>query len=291
MTDNKRLNTRRQRELELDEEIAELEKQFVQQPEDEGDEPTPPEPKNVEEESWKQRYSDLRSFAQKKENDLLRDQAAKDKRIAELEKQLQDDSSGLPQRADAASIREWMAEFPDVAAIVLGIVEERQEARETEVNKKLDALERDRIQLAQDKARQKVNEAHKDFPQLVNSEDFQRWVADHAAKAEQGNRFSAAIVEALWGDTWDADAAIEAVNRYKQEKSTPKRTPKDDEADAVASVRGSRTREPTVQGNKPVFKESQIEKMSHREYDKYEKDIEEARLEGRIVYDLSGAAR
>lgn len=282
---NNKVNTRAQRELELDAEIAELEKIETEVIENEEDIETKPSV-NVEDESWKKRYSDLRSHAAKRENELTQ-------RLAALERQVQEtaNTSTLPKVADRTAIREWMNEFPDVASIVLGIVEERAEARETKLNTKLEALEQDRHELAKERAFAKVCQAHEDFPKLITTPEFISWVEAHGEAGRAGDQISEAIFKALWENETDAQAAIRAVNLYKSEKKTNKRTSKDDAADAVSSVARSAPSAPTVQSNKPIFKESQIEKMSHREWDKFEEAIEEARRDGRIIYDISGAAR
>jgi hypothetical protein len=65
----------------------------------------------------------------------------------------------------------------------------------------------------------------------------------------------------------------------------------DDTRDAARLVRTSPGAQPTGDGNQKYYSESQIRKMSAREYEKVDHIVTEQMQNGTFIYDLTGAAR
>jgi hypothetical protein len=291
--DNKRISTRKGRELEDDQELELFERQLTT-PEEDNEDDLPAVTK--EDETWRKRYSDLRSHAAKKENDLVKAREDDRKRIEALEGQLRTvvrEQANLPKTADSQTVHKWIQDFPEVYGVVAAIIKDEitdsHEKTTKQLSEKVEAIERDRHELTKQQAMAAVLRVHPDLPKIVASDHYQNWLVEQEEKGRKGNSFSRALFEALWENETDADAAIEALNHYKAQKG--KKSQKDIEAEALAPVARSNSTGPTEHGNKPVFKESQIDAMSYREYEKYEEAIENARRDGRIVYDITGAAR
>ena len=157
-----------------------------------------------------------------------------------------------------------------------------------EIGPKLSELEATKHEIARERAFAAVCKAHPDFPELVQDQDFIEWVQ---RQPEEKGVIGRTIYASLHENETDADAAIKAVNIYKQEKSfsaTPKKNPA---REAVQTVRKTNSNSPSEDGGKRTFSESQVEKMSIWEYEKLEEQIDAAKRENRFVYDLSGAAR
>ena len=102
------------------------------------------------------------------------------------------------------------------------------------------------------------------------------------------------VQQALYENDNDAKAAARAIDLYKidSEIVTKKaRAPKDNK-DAAKSVstKGSQTR-PQSDESATQLRESDVEKMSAKEYEKHAEEIMHAIRSGNFIYDLSGSAR
>lgn len=264
----------------LEEEIAELEKEFMtlnnqeeEEPEDEEVEEEveteeeeevkelPSEPElSKEEETFKKRYSDLRRHSQKLADDLKEAQAA----IAKLEKQKT--SPGLPTAEEA---EEWAKANPKAAAIIRALVAGETTNSVEELNAIKQKLDR-----AEQEAR--IIKVHPDFEEITSQDEFHDW-AENQPKSVQNLIYSTSADDVIW-----------AIGQYKKEMKTETPNPKKEAAKAVSSKTSST--EPKTQ-TKGRFSESKVGRMSLQEYEKNAAAIEEEIKNGTFVYDLSGAAR
>jgi len=252
----------------MDQEEKELQQQFSQMRQEQVDATPVQDP---EEETYRKRYGDLRRHSQ----NLM---SQKDQEIEKLKEQLSTAAKGqirFPKTDE--EIAAWAKKYPDVAKIVDSIARKRanetmQELREGE--KRLEALEN---KLTRKDAEQQLNRLHPDFAQIRQDKKFHDWVALQPAN----------IQDALYKNNTDALAAARAIDLYKAD--TGRKTKKPSKSAAQAVGRTSAARPGTSTGSR--FTESQVSKMSDREYSKNEEAIMEAMRSGNFVYDMSGAAR
>ena len=121
-----------------------------------------------------------------------------------------------------------------------------------------------------------------DFDEIRRDDAFHDW-----AKTK-----SAGIRYALYEQNTDWETVRDAVNLYKLEtgygKPKKKTETRSDAADFVP--RGGRTEVGRGNdGGKRIWTEDEIAKLRPREYEMYEAEIEQARLEGRIRMGRSAA--
>lgn len=226
-----------------------------------------------EEKTYKKRYGDLRRHQQKVEKEL------KDK-IAELENQINNGGKDIALPKSDEDLQAWMKKYPDVAGIVKTLVAKETEARLADSKKDLEALRESQTQSKLEKARQEIVKAHPDFEELERSDDFHDWV-DEQPKW---------IADALFENSDEPAAVIRVLDLYKSDSTglTPaKKTAKD----AAKSVSTKGRTSPDASEDKGKIRESQVAKMSDKEYEKNEAAIMEAMRTGNFVYDLSGGAR
>lgn len=239
----------------------------------------------TEEQTWKKRYSDLRSYTQKQVNDV-------NKELAELKKQLAEKEKEAKFPVNKQEAEEWVKEYPDLARVIGTLIEERAGTLVTSVADEVKTarleLEAERSAVARERAVAEVLKVHPDFLDLIQSDDFKEWVENQPKV--RGPFLGQSIYNALYENDTDANSAIQAVNVYKQDKGM-KKSKKETSIDAAYSVKKTAASTPIETNGKRVFHESEIEKMSSWDFDKLEEEIEAARREGRIVYDISGAAR
>ena len=230
-----------------------------------------PEPENAEEASFKKRYGDLRRHSQ----NLM---SQKDKEIDQLKQQLDSAAKGqirFPKTDE--EIEQWSAKYPDVAKIVDTIARKRANEALEEGEKRLGHLKDLETKLTRKEAEQQLYKLHPDFGEIRQDPTFHEWVAMQPGY----------IQDALYKNNTDAHAAARALDLYKADTGRRKTTNKKSAATSVGRTSSST---PGVEG-KAKFSESQVAKMSDRDYEKNEEAIMEAMRSGAFVYDISGAAR
>lgn len=262
------VNTRENRNKRADEELLELE--AANKPVDN----TNPPVEHKEDDSWKQRYSDLRSYAQKEKNGL-------ENRIKELENKKEAPKlPTTPEELDA-----WKREFPDavrnIQALVMQEISTAGVSTDVTVLKdKIDSLEYD---LRKERGISKLLQKHSDFYEVIGDEKFHLWLDEQ--RTSRG-RIGQAIWDSMNSDELDADAASDTISQYKQGNKTVKKPDTREQALGFNTLRSA----PKTQDGKKTYTEDEIGAMSDSEFSKHEADIDLARREGRIFTQRYGAA-
>lgn len=278
----KNFNGRAIRDARLEEDLAEYEASRRPQVDSEGN-PIEVVVKPKEEETWEKRYADLRSFSQKRENELKKD-------IESIKAQLADAAKKqikFPKTKEEVS--EWISKYPDVAAIVETIAMEKVEQVREELAADRAVVSERAYEVERDRCFAKIMKAHPDFIDLSKDEKFKVWAQN------QPRRIRDALYEDGDYDELEdiADTVVAAVDLYKAKYpvKAPVQAPDDrrEAARGTGRTPGSMPRDSGDDSNK--IYESQVEKMNSREYALKEAEIDLAVREGRFVYDLSGAAR
>jgi hypothetical protein len=226
------------------------------------------EPKlSKEEESFKKRYGDLRRHMAEKEKEW-------EAKFESLKNQTP--STIIPPKSDE-DLEDWVKKYPDIAGIVSALVEKQLEGTKESV-RELDNL---RWDAKRERAEAEVRKAHSDWDSLKEDDDFLDWV-DLQPKLVQ---------DALYDQLEDSRAVIRVLDLYKADKGLTKQAFKEDERKAAGFVKAtSKTAVDKDEGGF-TFSESQVAKMSDKEYEKNEAKILEAMRSGKFNYDLSGGAR
>ena len=226
-----------------------------------------------EELSFKKRYGDLR-----------RHMASKDKETEERIKALEDQLSKatrnelvLPKSDD--EIAAWTKKYPDVAGIVETIADKKARERSTDLDKRVQDIEKMRVDAVKEKAEAELMKLHPDFIDIREDDKFHDW-ADEQPKWVQ---------DALYENVDDAKSVARVIDLYKIDAGI--KTKKSDGKSAASAVNTRSKTTPTSDDSNNNWRESQIEKMSDKEYAKNQESIMEAMRTGKFVYDLSGAAR
>lgn len=268
MIKNKYNTSAAERDAALAKEIEEIENANVKQP-DEG-----PEPKNAGEATWQKRYSDLRSHAQRRENEIKAEADELRRQLAAATQQ----EIKFP-KTDA-EIEAWANKYPDVAKIVDTYAMKRAKEMSAALDARVNEITEREIQSERRNAYLKLLEKHPDFEELVASQEFVEWVEGQPKY----------IYNALYVNDTDAFAAIRAVDLFKADTKPAKQKKEADPRDAARSVKTPPTGSPTFVDD-GGWSESKMEKLSNRELEKLMPEIDEAIRTGKFVYDLSGGAR
>ena len=258
-------------EEELEQLIAEQQKAKEPQVEEQEAEPV-----GGEEKSFKKRYGDLRRHMQTKEQEW-------NEKFESLQTQLKEATRKeikLPKSDE--DIEAWTQKYPDVAAIVETIAIKKAKEQAAELEDRVKAVDEMRINAARDKAEAELLRIHPDFDEIRDSDDFHDW-------AEEQPKW---VQDALYENNNDARSAARAIDLYKADRNIDKKkTSTSSNKDAARSVDSRNSRSRPDESTKGVFTESQVAKMSAKEYEKLSDEIMESIRTGSFVYDLSGSAR
>jgi hypothetical protein len=232
------------------------------------------EPKNAEERTFKKRYSDLRRHQQKQTDELKAE-------INNLKAQLEQSTKKqiqLPKSDE--DIETWAKEYPDVAGIVETIAIKKAAEQQASLEEKVKALNDMQESVSKQRAETELLQLHPDFDDIRNDDDFHAW-------AEEQPQW---VQNALYENDNDARSAARAIDLYKADKNiTAKKSSSKDAAKSV-STKGKRSK-PASDDSGNSYKESDVQRMSAKEYEKHSDDIMEAIRNGKFIYDVSGSAR
>jgi hypothetical protein len=224
-----------------------------------------------EEKNFKKRYGDLRRHVQDKEQEWKI-------KFEKLEQQLNAASKNelvLPKSEQ--DIEAWAKKYPDVAGIVEAIADKKANERAADLDGRLKEIEELRTTAKREKAEAELAALHPDFNDIRKDDAFHNW-------AEVQPKW---VQDALYENVEDAKSVARVIDLYKVDKGiTTKRTSSSDK-DAAASVTTKRTTSPNHEESSNYLRESQVAKMSMKEYEKRADEIFEAQRKGKFIYDMS----
>ena len=258
--------------LKKDEE--ELEQLLEEQKQDASTEEVESEPTTAEEKTFKKRYSDLRRHQQKQTEELKTEiNALKSQLEQSTKKQIK-----LPKSDE--DIDTWAKEYPDVAAIVETIAMKKAAEQSASLEQRVKALDDMQQDVSKQRAETELLQMHPDFDDIRNDDDFHTW-------AEEQPKW---IQDALYENDNDARSAARAIDLYKADKNlTTKKTSNKDAAKSV-STKGKRNK-PVENESSSFLRESDVQRMTAKEYENKSDEIMEAIRQNKFVYDVSGSAR
>lgn len=175
-------------------------------------------------------------------------------------------------------LKQFMKDEPALYNLFKGIAKLEVEQDSVEVKEKIKDIESRELKLAKEQAIREVKEVHNDFDQITESDDFHDW-AEAQPKSIQDMVYttktdSSALIRAI--DLYKADVAkLESTESAKQSQAREK-------VDASSLV-STRTAPQPSSGDKKVWTESEIRKLSLEQYDALEAEIDKAIFEGRVI--------
>ena len=257
-----------------EEELEQLMKE--QKGEAETVEPEEAEPTNAEEKTFKKRYSDLRRHQQKQAEEFKTELENLKRQLSEATKK----EMKLPKSDE--DIEKCATEYPDVAQIVETIAMKKAREQSSDLEERIKAIDEMQTSATKEKAEAELMRLHPDFGEIRDSDDFHEW-ADEQPKWVQ---------EALYENDNDARSAARAIDLYKSDRNIGKEKPSKSSKSAAQAVNTKNTRtKPQENEASSYLKESDVQRMSAKEYEKKSDEVMEAIRSGKFIYDLSGSAR
>ena len=263
---------RKMEEEELEQLLKEQKGEVEEQPKEEEQEA---EPANAEEKTFKKRYSDLRRHQQQQAEEFKKEiEALKSQLSQAAQKEMK-----LPKSDE--DIEQWAADYPDVAAIVETIAMKKAREQSTALEERMKAIDELQSSATKEKAEAELMRIHPDFGEIRDSDEFHDW-------AEEQPKW---VQDALYDNDNDARSAARAIDLYKADMGLNTKKSKSDKAAAKSVATKNSRSKPQEDETSSYIKESEVQKMSAQEYEKYSDEIMEAIRSGKFIYDVSGSAR
>jgi len=225
---------------------------------------------SAEEKSFKKRYGDLRRHMQQKEKEW-------DEKLESLQSAK---SKVTPPKSDE-DIEEWAKQYPDVAGIVETIATKKAQEMFEKADTRLKELDEAQAEAHRVKSENEIRKSHSDFDQLRESDEFHDW-ADAQPKW---------VRDALYENADDPASVVRVIDLYKSDKGLTKEAKKANKKAAASPVSKRSKTEVDVADANGSIRESEVARMSDKEFEERADEINKAMRNGKFVYDVSGNAR
>ena len=225
-------------------------------------------PVKAEDRAFKKRYDDL-----KKHYDSTINKHKEE--VHSLRTQLESSTKQFVAPKSKEELEAWRKEYPDVYDMVETIAMNKATTQSAELESKFKNLQSQQEQIAKEKAEVELLKIHPDFNDIRSKDEFHQW----AEKQDP------TIQSWLYENTSNAKLAARAIDLYKMDNgqsNLTKKEEKDAKKEAAKAISKTRKAVDSDAPKKKVWTTSEISKLKPHEFEKFEKDIDLARLEGRI---------
>nr|BAR35923.1 hypothetical protein [uncultured Mediterranean phage uvMED] len=225
-------------------------------------------PAKAEDRVFKKRYDDL-----KKHYDSTINKHKEE--LTSLRTQLESSTKQFVPPKSKEELEAWRKEYPDVYDMVETIAIDKATTQTAELENKYKNIQLQQEQIAKEKAEVELLKLHPDFNDIRAKDDFHEW-------AEQQDP---TIQSWLYENTSNSKLAARAIDLYKMDRgqsTLTKKEEKDVKKEAAKAI--SKTKKATDSDipKKKIWTTTEISKLKPHQFEKFEKEIDLARLEGRI---------
>jgi len=219
--------------------------------------------------NYKKRYDDLKKHY--------------DQKIADFKQKEQELTAAAIERQPAYAppktteeLNEFREQYPDLYETVETVAHQQSEQQMQALQQKMSVLEQRESNLQRREAEETLKSRHPDFEDIRGDDKFHEWATEQPE----------AIQSWIYENPDNVTLAIKAIDLYKMETGittkskakTKQSQPKSSAADFVSTKTTSvDTKEPRI------WSEREIAALSMKQFDKYESEIDEAIMEGRVV--------
>ena len=225
-------------------------------------------PAKAEDRVFKKRYDDL-----KKHYDSTINKHKEE--VVSLRSQLESSTNQFVPPKSKEELEAWRKEYPDVYDMVETIAMNKATTRTAELEDKYKNLQLQQEQIAKEKAEVELLKLHPDFSDIRSKDEFHNWAANQ----------DPTIQGWLYENTSNATLAARAIDLYKMDQGISKlskREEKDIKKEAAKAISKTKKSTESEIPKKKIWTTSEISRLKPHQFEKFEKDIDLARLEGRI---------
>ncbi len=224
-------------------------------------------PAKAEDRVFKKRYDDL-----KKHYDSTINKHKEE--LTSLRTQLESSTKQFVPPKSKEELEAWRKEYPDVYDMVETIAMNKATTQTADLETKYKDLKLQQEQIAKEKAEVELLKIHPDFNELRANDDFHAW-----AEQQDPN-----IQSWLYENTANSKLAARAIDLYKADRgiTKAKKEDKDLKKEAAKAISKTKKATDTDTPKKKIWTATEISKLKPHQFEKFEKEIDLARLEGRI---------
>ena len=224
-------------------------------------------PAKAEDRVFKKRYDDLKKHYDSTIN------KHKDE-LNSLRTQLESSTKQFVPPKSKEELEAWRKEYPDVYDMVETIAINKATTQTADLENKYKNLKLQQEQIAKEKAEVELLKLHPDFNDIRSKDDFHEW-------AEQQDP---TIQGWLYENTSNSKLAARAIDLYKADRGISKAKKQDNDLKKEAAKAVSKTKKSTDTDipKKKIWTTTEIGNLKPHQFEKFEKEIDLARLEGRI---------
>jgi len=225
-------------------------------------------PAKAEDRVFKKRYDDL-----KKHYDSTINKHKEE--LSSLRTRLESSNTQFVPPKSKDELEAWRKEYPDVYDMVETIAIDKATTRTADLENKYKDLQLQQEQIAKEKAEVELLKLHPDFNDIRAKDDFHEW-------AEQQDP---TIQGWLYENTSNSKLAARAIDLYKMDRgqsTLTKKEEKDVKKEAAKAISKTKKATDSDVPKKKVWTTSEISRLKPHQFEKFEKEIDLARLEGRI---------
>ena len=216
---------------------------------------------------YKKRYDDLKRHYDSKLNEFKT-------REQELLEEATKNRTEYKAPKTEEELEEFKNQYPDVYEVVETVAHMQSETKAKVLEERLSKLQERENQLVRQDAEKRLMEKHPDFEDIRNSDDFHGWAKEQPKS----------IQDWVYNNADDADLASRALDLFKRDIGidvAPKRSNSKQSNKSAADMVSTKTTAVEPKQDK-IWTEKEIASMSMDEFDKFEKEISQAMVEGRI---------
>lgn len=218
---------------------------------------------------FKKRYDDLKKHYDQKLSDWRQEKED----LLVSSKQTKKENIKLPKsQEDLAKFKE---EYPDIFGIVETVAHMQADSRVSDIEEHLELLRDRERDLERGNAQKELLSFHPDFVDIKEDQEFIDWLGEQPESISNGVTQNATDVK------W----AARTLDLYKADKGISKtKSKRSNNNSAAKQVRTSTTTREIAdpQGDKKIWTSDEISRLRPDQFNKLEKELEQANREGRI---------
>ena len=211
-----------------------------------------------QEHNFKKRYDDLKSHYDRKLNEWKE----KEKTLTTKPKYTSPKS--------AEELEQFKADYPDIYDVVESISHLQADRRVEDIETRLTDLRTQEVELTKQNAFKELSTLHPDFSELKESTGFTKWLNDQPKSISDG----------IYENNTNAKWAARIIDLYKADHNL--QTKQKTSPNAAEAVTKTKRGSIATDDGKRIWSVSEIAKLKPQQFAQYEKEIDQARREGRI---------
>ena len=216
---------------------------------------------------YKKRYDDLKKHYDQKVEDFKKSKEEYEAKITSF------DSPTLPAGATSQEMESFREDYPDVYKAMQTISAQQAEEKSKQLEEEIASLKEKEVQLIQEQAKKELTNAHPDFFELRETEEFLQWLEEQPASISNG----------ITQNNTDSKWAVRVVDLYKADKGLVKSRKKQSKSnDKAADFVPTKNKVVTNTKTDRIWTTDEISRLRPDQFDKLEKELEQANREGRI---------